>query len=329
MLAISIDNPGVESTFRLADVPAPTLGPGELQLNVMASGVNRADLVQRRGLYPPPPGASLILGLECSGRVTKIGEQVVGWSIGDRATALLAGGGYATEVVVPAENAWHVSEHLSDIEAAAIPEAFLTAFSNLVLLPDLQPGQSVLIHGGSGGVGTAAIQLAKRVGAQVAVTTGAIDRCDRCVSLGADLAVDYHDETFVQTIKKWTPTRGLDVILDCVGAPYFASHLDMLGRHGTLAIIGLMGGRKAEIDLAQVLLKNLTIRGTTLRSQSTLAKGDLVRAMLSRFGTDFDTGVLHAVVEKAYPLELAEQAHRELADGGVFGKLILTTPNSR
>lgn len=326
MKIVSVIDPGPSSRLRIDEVAADTIGVHDLRIEVAAAGVNRADLLQRRGLYPPPPGASEVLGLECSGRIIECGRSVTGWVPGDRVMALLPGGGYASEAIVPAAVAWKVPECFTDVEAAAFPEAFLTAFLNLIHLPGLQPDQTALIHGGSGGVGTAAIRLAKTVGARVAVTTGAPDRCESCLALGADFAVDYHHQEFMSLIRGWSE-KGADVILDCVGAPYLADHLDLLAPGGTLALIGLMGGREAGIDLGTVLRKNLVIRGTTLRSRSIAQKSDLVRAFTERFGSVLEAGDLRPVIAHAYPLERAEEAHIRLQSGGVFGKIVLTTEN--
>jgi putative PIG3 family NAD(P)H quinone oxidoreductase len=294
------------------------MGPRDLRIDVRATAVNRADLLQRAGRYPPPPGASEILGLECAGVVSEVGAEVRGWSIGDRAMALLSGGGYAEKVVVDAGSAMHVPAALSDEEAAAVPEAFLTAFLNVFQLARLREGETVLIHGGGSGVGTAATTLAKLAGARVIVTAGSRDKCERCLAHGADVAIDYRNEDFVES------ASGANVILDHIGARYLPRDLEALATDGRIVIIGSMGGeRTAEIDVAKLLGKRAQIIGSTLRSRTAGQKAAIVDAFLARFGADLDAGRIHPVIHTVLPLELADEAHDLMEASEHFGKIVL------
>jgi putative PIG3 family NAD(P)H quinone oxidoreductase len=321
--AVVYDQPGDESVLRVAEVPAPPLGPGELRLHVAASAVNRADLLQRQGLYPPPPGASSILGLECAGVVSELGEGVLDWRVGDRAMALLAGGGYAQEVVTPAGCAMRVPERLSLTEAAALPEVFLTVFLNVFQLGALPEGGVALVHGGGSGIGTAAIQLVKAAGARIVVTAGSDEKCRRCLELGADLAVSYRTGDFAREARAFTGGRGVDVVLDSIGAPYLAANLASLAVGGRLVVIGLMGGSKAEIGLAELLVKRLHLIGSTLRSRSVAEKSALVSAFLKRFGLLLEQGTIRPVVDRVLPLERVADAHRAVKASEHFGKVVL------
>ena len=323
MKAVLVRNPGPESRLELGRVPAPQLGPGEVRLRVAATAVNRADLLQRRGLYPPPPGAPDILGLECSGTVLETAPDVEGWSAGDRAMALLAGGGYAGEVVVPAGCLLPVPRNLSLAEAAAVPEAFLTAHSNLFILGRLGREEWALIHGGSGGVGTAAVQLVRLAGGRAAATAGSEERCARVRDLGAEVALDHHRETLWEELRAAAAPAGFSVILDCIGAAYLERHLELLGMGGRLVIIGLMGGRRAEIDLAPLLGKRLELMGSTLRGRPPGEKARIVEDFRRRFLDAFDDGMLRPVIHTALPLERVEEAHRIMAAGNHFGKIVL------
>jgi putative PIG3 family NAD(P)H quinone oxidoreductase len=326
--AVVFDEPGDESVLRVAEVPNPACGPGEVRIRIAAAGVNRADLLQRRGLYPPPPGASEILGLECAGTISEVGDGVEGFAAGDRVMALLAGGGYAEEVVAPSGCVMATPERLTDTEAGGVPEVFITAFLNLVLIGGLEAGDTALVHGGSGGVGTAAIQLVKAAGARIVVTAGTDERCRRCRELGADATVNYRERDFVAVARELTDDRGVDVVLDCVGAPYLDRHLEVLATGGCLAVIGLQGGRRAELDLAALMRKRITIAGSTLRARPAAAKGRIVRAFLDSFGEHLADGRIRPVIDRTYPFEQASEAHRALAEGEIFGKVVLT-PHDR
>jgi putative PIG3 family NAD(P)H quinone oxidoreductase len=323
MRAVVFDQPGDESVMRVGEAPAPELGPGDLRIRVAAAGVNRADLLQRAGLYPPPPGASPLLGLECAGQVAEVGSEVSGWSVGERAMALLAGGGYAEEVVVDAGSALRVPEGLSFEEAAGVPEVFLTVFLNVFELGALPDAGALLVHGGGSGIGTAAIQLGKAVSARVIVTAGSVEKCERCLGLGADVAVNYRSEDFLEAVKKATDGAGVDVVLDSIGAPYLESNLKALAVGGSLVLIGLMGGAKAELNLALLLARRLQLIGSTLRARPAAEKAALVRGFAARFGSHLADGRLRPVVDRVLPLDAAGDAHRAMKASEHFGKIVL------
>jgi len=302
----------------LGEAPAPILGPRDLRIAVRATAVNRADLLQRQGHYPPPPGASTILGLECAGVVSEVGEEVRGWNVGNRAMALLAGGGYAEDVVVDAGSAMHVPDGLSDEEAAALPEVFLTAFLNLFLLARLREGESVLLHGGGSGVGTAGTTLAKLAGARVLVTAGSPEKCELCLAHGADVAIDYRTEDFVEK------ARGVNVILDHIGARYLPRDLEAIAVDGRIVIIGSMGGeRDATLDIGRLLTKRVQLIGSTLRARTPAEKANIVSAFLEQFGADLDAGRIRPVIHTVLPLDHADEAHRLMASSDHFGKIVL------
>ncbi|MCG8587951.1 MAG: NAD(P)H-quinone oxidoreductase [Proteobacteria bacterium] len=326
MQAILVDQPGKDSTLRLGEASSPPLQPGSIRLRVAAAGVNRADLMQRAGLYPPPPGASELLGLECAGEVIEVAEGVSAWRPGMRAMALLAGGGYAQEVVVDAGSCMPIPEAWSFAEAAAVPEVFLTVFLNVFRLGGLEPGGTALVHGGGSGIGTAAIQLIRAGGARSIVTAGSDEKCGRCRELGADVAVQYRREDFVAAAREATDGRGVDVILDSIGADYFERNLQALAVGGRLVLIGLMSGAKAEIPLGALLVKRLQVIGSTLRARPAPEKAELVTAFLERFGGDLQKGRLRPIVDRVLPLAEADQAHRAMKASEHFGKIILEPP---
>jgi putative PIG3 family NAD(P)H quinone oxidoreductase len=321
--AVVVESPGDETRLRIADVPAPTLGPGDLRIRVAATAVNRADLLQRQGLYPPPPGASPILGLECAGEVVEVGRDVTAWRAGERAMALLAGGGYAEEVVVPAGSALPVPERLSYEEAAAVPEVFLTVHLNVFMLGALPDRGAALVHGGGSGVGTAAIQLVKAVHGTVIVTAGSEEKCRDCRALGADVAVNYKSGDFTAAAREATGGRGVDVVLDHIGAAYLAGNLKALAVGGRLVVIGLMGGNKAELSLAELLVKRLSVIGSTLRTRSAEEKAEIVASFQERFGADLASGRVRPVVDRVLPLDRVADAHRAVQASEHFGKVVL------
>jgi putative PIG3 family NAD(P)H quinone oxidoreductase len=288
---------------------------------VRATAVNRADLLQRQGLYPPPPSASAVLGLECAGEVIEVGSDVRGWQPGDRAMALLAGGGYAEEATVHAGSAMHVPESLPDEEAGALPEVFLTAFLNIFLLGEPPRGGTVLVHGGGSGVGTAAISLCRDVGLRVVVTAGSAEKCRRCLAHGADVAINYRDGDFAPKVREATEGKGVDVVLDSIGGRYLESNLAALAVGGRLVIIGLMGGARAEIDLAGLLMRRQHVIGSTLRVRSAADKATIVGAFWERFGGAIEAGRLRPVVDRVLPLEQAGEAHRVMKASDHFGKI--------
>lgn len=323
MKAVLIDRPGDETVLRIGDAPEPVLSAGELRLRVAATAVNRADLLQRQGHYPPPPGASSILGLECAGTVLEVGEGVTDWKPGDRAMALLAGGGYAEQVVVHAGSALRVPERLTLEEAAAVPEVFLTAFLNLFEVGALAAGGTALVHGGGSGVGTASIQLVKAAGARILVTAGSEEKCARCLELGADVAIDYRKEDFAARVRESTDGRGVDVVLDSIGAQYFDGNLASLAIGGRLVLIGLMGGAKVEANLAILLAKRLHVVGSTLRTRPVAEKAAIATAFERRFGADLASGRIRPTVDRVLPLEQVADAHRSMKASEHFGKIVL------
>jgi tumor protein p53-inducible protein 3 len=323
MIAVTVPTPGDESHLKLAEVPDPSPGPQDLLIRVKCTALNRADLLQRQGNYPPPPGASNILGLECAGHVIEVGREVRGWRIGDRAMALLAGGGYAQKAVVHHGSAMRVPDALSDEEAGAIPEVFLTAFLNLFMLAGVGEGQSALIHGGGSGVGTAAITLLREAGARSIVTAGSAEKCERCLRLGADVALNYNDGPFAPKVKTATGGRGADVILDCIGGAYLAQNLEALAQGGKLVLIGLMKGARAEIDLAAVLRRHLHVIGSTLRTRSVEEKARIVDAFLKRFGQSLTAGAIRPAIDCVMPIARVADAHRRMQASSHFGKIVL------
>jgi len=324
MRAIVIDTPGDEEVLKLGEVPEPAIGRGCIRIRVVACGVNRADLLQRRGLYPPPPGASEILGLECAGTVMEVGDGVSRWKPGDRVMALLAGGGYAEQVVVDAGSALPVPEGLPLEEAAAVPEVFLTVFLNVFQLAGLPEGGALLVHAGGSGIGTAAIQLAKAAGATVVTTAGSDRKCARCRELGADVAVNYKTGSFLAGVREATAGQGVDVVLDPIGAPYLADNLASLRTGGRLVLIGLMGGAKAEINLGLLLARRLQVIGSTLRARPEEEKAALCRAFEERFGADLAAGRIRPILDRMLPLAKAAEAHRAIKASLHFGKIVLT-----
>lgn len=321
MRAIVFDQPGDESVLHIGDVPAPALGPNDVRIRVRATAVNRADLLQRQGMYPPPAGASAILGLECGGEIAEVGGAVRGWSVGERAMALLAGGGYAEEAVVDAGSVLRVPVALSDDEAGAFPEVFLTAFLNIFLLGEVPDGGSVLVHGGGSGVGTAAISLCREAGVRILVTAGSAEKCARCVAHGADVAINYRDGDFAPAVRAATDGRGVDVVLDAIGARYLEGNLAALGINGRLVVIGLMGGTRAEIDLAGLMVKRQRVIGSTLRVRPAAEKAAIVEAFRQRFGAALEAGRLRPVLDRVLPLAEAGEAHRIMKASTHFGKL--------
>ena len=325
MRAILVREPGDESVLALGEVPPPALGAAEVRIRVHTTAVNRADLLQRQGFYPPPPGASSILGLECAGEVAEVGATVSNFRPGQRVMALLPGGGYAEEAAVHHGSVLRVPDAMTDEEAGAFPEVFLTAFSNLFLpaLGAIAAGESALVHGGGGGVGTAAILLLRDAGLRCLVTAGSADKCDQCVALGATACIDYRREDFSARVRELTDGRGVEVILDHIGAAYLEKNLAALSSGGRLVLIGLMGGAKGEINLAQLLLKRLAIIGSTLRSRSVDEKASIVDAFRARFGEALAEHRLRPPIARVLPLAQAAEAHRLMASSSHFGKIVL------
>jgi putative PIG3 family NAD(P)H quinone oxidoreductase len=325
MRAIIVREPGDESVLTLGDAPRPVLGPADLRIRVRATAINRADLLQRQGLYPPPPGASDILGMECAGDVIELGPEARGFRPGERVMALLPGGGYAEEACVHHGSAIPLPDAMSYEEGGAFPEVFLTAFSNLFMagLGALGPHESALVHGGGGGVGTAAILLMHEEGRRCFVTVGSRDKAARCVELGATAAIDYRTENFAARVRELTDGRGVDVVLDHIGARYLSQNLECLAVDGRLVEIGLMGGAKAEVNLAQLLVRRLAVIGSTLRGRSVEQKAAMVRAFRERFGHSLAAGRLRPVIHDVLPLADAAEAHRLMQSSAHFGKIVL------
>lgn len=323
MKAIAIEGEGKGARLVLREAPSPELRPGELRIAVAATAVNRADLMQRRGMYPAPPGASAVLGLECAGTVLEVAPGVSGFARGDKLMALLAGGGYAQEACVDAGSTMPVPAGLSIIEAAAIPEVFLTCYLNLFMLAQAPRGGWALVHGGGSGIGTAAIQLLREAGLRSIVTAGSAEKCARCLELGADVALDYSSGEFAAAVLEKTGGAGVDVVLDSIGAPYVAQHLSCLRVGGRLVLIGLMGGAKAELNLGLVLAKRLTIIGSTLRARPVAEKAEIVRGFRERFGAALERGALRPIVDSVLPLAEAQAAHDRVESSAHFGKVVL------
>jgi putative PIG3 family NAD(P)H quinone oxidoreductase len=323
MHAAVVEAPGGPEALRYAEVPDPEVRPGEVLLDVAATAVNRADLLQRQGHYPPPPGASDLMGLECSGTVAVLGEGVEGLAVGDEVCALLAGGGYATRVAVPAGQVMPVPDGVDLVTAAALPEVAGTVWSNVMMVAGLRSGETFLVHGGAGGIGTFAIQLAKAVGATVLTTAGTAEERVFCADLGADVTIDYHDEDFVAVAREVTDGRGVDVILDNMGASYLARNVAALALEGRLVVIGLQGGTKAELDLNALMRKRAAVIGTTLRARPVEEKSTICRAVAEHVWPLVGDGTVRAVVDRTYPLAEAAQAHRRMESGDHIGKIVL------
>lgn len=320
MRAITVTSSNV---LELTEVPDAQAGPGEVLVKVAAAGVNRADILQRAGHYPPPPGASDIMGLEVSGTVVALGEGVDGWQVGEEVAALLAGGGYAELVAVPAGQLLPVPESVTVVDAGGLPEAVCTAWDNLMRAGRLTSGETVLIHGGSGGVGSAAIQLAVAVGTRVLTTAGGPERAARCRELGADVAIDYKGQDVVAAVEEATNGRGVDVILDVLGAGGLGDNVRMLATGGRLVVIGTQKGRKGELDLGMLLAKRASIHAATLRARPLVQKAAVVEDVRERAWPMLDGGLLRPVIAERLPLGEAGRAHELLDSGTVFGKIVL------
>lgn len=322
MRAVVFDEPGGPEVLHIAEVPDPVPGPEDLLVRNFAAGVNRADLLQRRGHYPAPPGESAILGLEFAGEVLSWGEGVAGFERGDRVFGLLGGGGYAELVRVHHRMAVPIPDHFSFEKAAAVPEAFLTACENLFELGRLEAGQTVLIHAGASGVGTAAIQLAREAGARVIITAGTPEKRERCLSLGASLALDRHRE-FAPEVEKATGGRLADVILDLVGASFWEQNLRCLARGGRLLLVGLVGGSKVSADLSVLLHRRLTVIGSTLRGQSREEKIAITDRFRARVLPRLASGAVQPVLDRVFLLGEAAEAHRHVEADRNIGKVVL------
>jgi putative PIG3 family NAD(P)H quinone oxidoreductase len=323
MRAVVITEPGGPEVMHWLEVPDPVPGPGDVVIEVAASGVNRADLMQREGHYPPPEGAPPYLGLECSGRVIAVGDDVAAWRLGDEVCALLSGGGYAEQVAVPAGQLLPVPEKIGLTHAAAYPETVCTVYANVFGVAGLTSGETLLVHGGSSGIGTMAIQLGKAFGARVACTAGSAQKLARCRELGADVTINYRDEDFVAALRDATGGAGADVILDIMGASYLARNLAALATNGRLVIIGRQGGSKAEIDLGVLQGKRASLYATTLRARPDREKAAVVAAVRDHVWPLIDAGKVAAVIDRELPMSEAAQAHRAMAASEHIGKILL------
>ena len=328
MHAVTISAFGGPEVLEWTEVPDPVCGPGEVIVDVVATAVNRADLMQRQGFYPPPKGASEFLGLECSGIVSEVGEGVAGWSVGDEVCALRSGGGYAERVAVPAGQLLPKPSGVELATAAALPEVVCTVWSNVFQLARLQRGENFLVHGGSSGIGTMAIQLAARAGATVLTTAGTEAKLAVCRELGADVAINYRDEDFVERVRESTGGRGVDVVLDNMGAKYLARNVDALAVGGRLVIIGLQGGTKAELNIGKLLGKRASVHATALRARPTTGPGgkaEVVSAVRHDVWPDVERGLVRPIVDRRLPMARAAEAHRVVEASEHVGKVLLLT----
>ncbi|UYY82046.1 NAD(P)H-quinone oxidoreductase [Arthrobacter sp. YA7-1] len=325
MKAVFISEPGGPEVLEIRDVPAPVPGPGEVLIDVVAAGLNRADVQQRRGFYPPPPGASDIPGLEVSGRIAAFGPEVSKpFSVGDKVVALLSGGGYAQQVAVPAEQVLRLPDGVDLVTAASLPEVAATVYSNLIMTAQLQAGETVLIHGATGGIGTMAIQLAKAYGATVATTAGTAEKVGTAKAfLGADIAINYAEEDFAESLKAQNGGKGADVILDVVGAKYLQQNVEALAGYGRLVVIGLQGGAKGELNLGQLLSKRAAIIGTALRPRPVAEKGVIMNAVRESVWPMLADGRIKPFVAKSFPLAQVREAHEYFDSGEHMGKVLL------
>ena len=325
MKAVTIPEPGEADALVLADVPDPKLGYDEVLVEVVAAGVNRADIMQRRGFYPPPKGASEYPGLEVSGRVVELGSGAdTSFRVGDEVCALLDGGGYAQRVAVPVEQLLPIPKGVGLIDAAALPEVACTVWSNVFMTADLQPGQLLLVHGGSSGIGTMAVQVAHALGSRVAVTAGSQDKLEACRALGADILINYTESDFVEVLREQTDGAGADVILDVVGAKYLPRNVAALAVNGRIVVIGMLGGRKGELDLGTLLSKRGAIAATSLRARPPAEKAAIVAATYEHVWPLIAQGRVQPIVHEVLPLERAADAHRILEESKHIGKVLLT-----
>lgn len=325
MNAIEIPAPGGPEKLVPCTRPVPQPAPGEVLIQVEAAGVNRPDVMQRRGLYAPPPGATDIPGLEVAGRVVALGADAAGWKVGDAVCALVQGGGYAGFCTAPAGQCLPVPKGLSMLEAASLPETFFTVWSNVFDRAALAEGESLLVQGGSSGIGVTAIQMARALGHRVFATAGTPEKCAACVQLGAERAINYKTEDFVAVVKEATGGRGVNVILDMVGGSYIGRELQCLAEDGRLAIIAALGGSKAEIDTARVFMRRLTITGSTLRPRSVAFKAAIAARLREKVWPLIESGAIRPVIHSTYPLARAAEAHALMESSAHIGKIMLTT----
>ncbi|WP_139979558.1 NAD(P)H-quinone oxidoreductase [Nocardioides litoris] len=323
MRAVVADGAGGPEVLSVQEVPDVHPGPGEVALEVAATAVNRADVLQRQGHYPPPEGASEVIGLECSGTVAEVGEGVTGWAVGDEACALLAGGGYASRVVVPVGQVMPVPDGVDLVTAAALPEVACTVWSNVFMVAGLKPTESFLVHGGAGGIGTFAIQLAHALGSQVLTTAGSADKLAFCADLGADVTINYRDQDFVEVAREATG-GGVDVVLDNMGASYLGRNVSVLAPEGRIVVIGMQGGSKGELDLGKLLAKRGAVIATSLRGRPPEGKAAICASVVEHVWPLVADGSVRPVVGTTMPLEDVQRAHEHLDSGDNTGKIVLT-----
>jgi putative PIG3 family NAD(P)H quinone oxidoreductase len=320
MRAVIAPEPGGPEALTVTELPDPEAGPGEVVIDVVTSAVNRADTLQRQGFYPPPPGASDVLGLECSGRIGAVGEGVEGWQVGDEVCALLAAGGYAEKVAVPAGQVMPLPPGVSVEDAGGIPEVACTVWSNVFMVAGLQPGETLLVHGGAGGIGTFAIQVAAALGARVFATAGSQEKLRLCEELGAERAISYRDEDFVEVLKE---AGGADVILDNMGAKYLGRNVEALATQGRLVIIGMQGGSKGELDISALLRKRGAVIATSLRARPTGEKAAVCAAVVEHVWPLIGRGAVRTLVHERVPLDEVARAHELMESGSHSGKILL------
>ncbi len=324
MRAVIATEPGGPEVLTVSELPDPVPGAGEVVLDVAAAGLNRADLLQRQGFYPPPPGASDVIGMECSGTVSAVGEGVEGWSVGDQACALLAGGGYAERVAVPAGQLLPLPDGVDLVTSAALPEVAATVWSNVFMVAGLQPQETLLVHGGAGGIGSFAIQIAHRLGAHVITTAGSADKLAACAALGADVTVNYREQDFVEVVREATDGHGADVVLDNMGAAYLDRNIDALAVQGRLVIIGMQGGTKAELDINKLLRKRGAVIATNLRGRPVEEKSAICTSVAEHVWPLVAEGLVQPIVGRTFPLAEAAAAHAYMESGEHSGKILLT-----
>jgi putative PIG3 family NAD(P)H quinone oxidoreductase len=324
MTAIGMEQPGGPEVLRPVSRPVPRPGPGDVLVRVAAAGVNRPDLMQRQGKYPPPPGAPDILGLEIAGTVVAAGPSTSGLEVGRQICALVAGGGYAEFCAVPAPQCLPIPGPLSLVEAAAVPETFFTVWANLFDRGRLKPGEWALVHGGASGIGTTAIQLGRALGAKIITTVGNERKGDACLALGATASINYRQQDFVEAVKQITGGRGVNVVLDLIGGEYFERNLSVLAMDGRLIQVGLMGGPKTQLNLIPVMQRRLTITGSLLRPRTVEEKGAIAKALEAQVWPLLNAGTVKPIIQGTFPLARAAEAHRALEEGDHIGKIVLT-----
>jgi tumor protein p53-inducible protein 3 len=324
MYAMQVDATQTDRPLVWRETADPTFGPDEVLVNIHATALNRADLMQRAGQYPPPPGAPDIIGLEMAGVIAQVGANVQGWQVGERVCALLPGGGYAEQVAVPAAMLMPIPASWGFAQAGALPEVFLTAYVNMYMEAALQPGETILVHGGASGVGTAAIQLARASGNPVIITASSAEKCAACVQLGADLAINYKEEDFVERARAFTNGTGVDVIMDMVGGAYLARNLGLLKLKGRLVFIATLSGGQTEFNIGDLMRRRLRLIGSVLRSRSIAEKVAIKESFMCQFWGQLESGQIQPVIDAVYPIAQVNAAQQQMAENRNIGKIVLT-----